>query len=37
MLDFEDLISSDKLFARKFDWQKDCEIIMRLKEHILKG
>jgi hypothetical protein len=37
MLDFEDLISADKLFARKFDWQKDYEIIMRLKEHISKG
>lgn len=35
--DFENLIDSNKLFARKFDWNKDKEIILRLKEHISKG
>lgn len=35
--DYEDLIASEKLFARKFDWNKDSEVIMKLKEQITKG
>ena len=37
MADYEDLIASEKLFARKFDWNKDSEVIMKLKEYITKG
>ena len=37
MTDYEDLIASEKLFARKFDWNKDSEVIMKLKEHITSG
>ena len=34
MADYDDLCSTDMLFARKFDWNKDHEIILKLKEHI---
>lgn len=34
--DYDDLIASDRLFARKFDWNTDREIIGKLKEHISK-
>lgn len=34
--DYEDLIASEKLFARKFDWNRDPEVIVKLKEHITK-
>lgn len=34
MADYDDLCSTDMLFARKFDWNKDHKIILKLKEHI---
>lgn len=35
--DFEELISAKELFARKFDWNLDKEIIYRLKKYLDKG
>ena len=33
--DFETLINSNQLFARKFSWKLDAHIIERLSEHII--
>lgn len=34
LADFDSLMESDMLFARKFDWNVDKDIILRIKEHI---
>ena len=33
-IDFEQLMSSDRMFARKFDENRDNEIIMKLQKYI---
>lgn len=34
--DFEQLISSNQLFARKFSWDVDKNIILKIKEYVIK-
>lgn len=36
MDDYDDMLSSDKLFARKFDWNKDRQVIEALSQAIQK-
>lgn len=33
MDDYENMVSSGKLFARKFDWDKDHDVILKLRTH----
>lgn len=33
--DFEELISSTKLFARKFSWEIDCEIVKLIEKYVM--
>lgn len=35
MRDYDDLLHTEMVFARKFDWNKDKNIIFKLKSHIL--
>lgn len=34
LTDYEELIHSDRMFARKFNWDTDKEIILKIAEHV---
>ena len=34
LADYEEIISSDRMFARKFNWDTDKEIILKIAEHV---